>query len=206
MYETLRIVLKEPPPFMPWGALFSLWIWLAWLVGVLAVLTLLINRRGKINLLRSRRSKIIIYTAILAFPTIPILWSPRFLFWFSAEIVIVLALFIIPGFGEMNFLKWSNRRRVLCGSCFIAFLVAFYFFILILHPIALILMYYFLFYGNALLLPSMGVGLISSTVPREVKNQYLAFIVASLLGSLAIIYTGIFPPLWDIWWFYWGPP
>jgi hypothetical protein len=158
---------------------------------------LLIDRDRETKLLESRKDKASLAFAVLAFPAIPVLWSPEFLFWFSVEVAIVLALFFIAGFGEINLLKWSNRRRAAFGSCLIASLVAFHLYIRVLRPIVLILDHYFLLYGSALLLPSMGAGLILSILSKEVKSQYLLFIATSLLACLAIIY--LIPHLTYVW-------
>jgi hypothetical protein len=156
-------------------------------MGIFAVLTLLINRRGKINLLESRENKIV-FGIVFIVLLILFIKDPWLFVVFIVGSIIILGLLLIAGFGEINFLQWSNQRRVITGLCTLAILVYVLPFFPTIPSLQLILFFFWIFsFGNMLLIPSIGVGLLFSTIPKEIKHQYLAFVVATLLAG-AVIY------------------
>lgn len=50
-------------------------------------------------------------------------------------------------------------------------------------------------------IPSLGLGLLSSTIPREVRHQYIAFVAATLLAA-SVIYV-LAPSLKVAEWWLW---
>lgn len=139
-------------------------------------MTLLIDWRGKIDLLKPKKNKIVFIFFSLAFPCVLFITLPIYLLWFLAGMAVILILFLIIGFGEVNFLGWSNIKRIISGFCFLAFLVPLIPSFPSISSIEEFLFLFMFFSGmTQLVIPAIGVGLIFSTIPKKTKNQYFCF-------------------------------